>query len=206
MPTTVIATEPVYARDGLHEVKAWADLGDDWVALLRFALVGREFLLAEIRAFAKDGDRTRTHWSGSRSAVRKPLPKRRLHDLSVLDVLRHVEREFEGSLPRPELDLADLGWGTEAETARERWAQTALTYALAVARSSDAPTRETADILGREYTKVRDDLHAARRAGFLTTEGRRGVSGGELTNEGWSAVAFVEGDEIAERYRRALGR
>lgn len=211
MTTTVIDTEGAYQRSTLTEVKAWVDLGDDWMALTRFAVVGRDFVLAEVRGFARDGKDRPTHWSGSRSGVRTAFPIRRLQRLSLLDVQHHVERQFVDDLPEDVADplerLVAAGWSTEAETPRDRWALTALTYALAVVHGAPAPTRRTAEIEGREYSKVRDDLHAARRAGFLTAGSGRGGSGGELTDEGWKqVVGLIQFDKALDRYRKELGR
>lgn len=210
MTAEIVDTEPTYRRGHLQEVKAWVDLGDGWTALLRLVPRSHRFLVAEVRGFPRQGDDHRTHWSGAHSAVPRSLPIRRLQRLSLEDVVRHAEREYVDVLPpAPGSSSVDPspyeGWGTDdpAMTPDERWARVALTYALVVARGSRAPTRETAEITGRKYEQVRDDLHAARVRGYLTREGVRGVGGGEFTEKGWQALPVMVDEELA-RYQERL--
>jgi hypothetical protein len=69
-----------------------------------------------------------------------------------------------------------------------RQAQTSAHYARAVAEAARAPVKRVARILERKESQVRDDLHDARLAGFLTST-RQGRAAGTLTP---AAIAILE--------------
>lgn len=75
---------------------------------------------------------------------------------------------------------------------RRRLAETAALYVAAADRGDGAPNEWVAKHQRRKVSAVRDDVYAARNAGFLTSAPKQGRPGGKLTEKARAILAEVD--------------
>lgn len=194
------------------------EVNDDWAAAA--LLVGSEgsVLIAEVCVFPRND----VHGTQQVSSLGNAVPAGGLTASKfrevvlgpALDECKRREEEARAAggvrealaLWRKRLDLKQLTPEQleQAYSRKELLALLAARY-VELIPEAEAPNQILAGEFGLPVTKIRDRLHAARRAGLLTKPRRRGVAGGHLTKEGQAIVLGLQGlrEELRGAERRA---